>query len=246
MCYLSPDGRADGAELRLRRDRHGAGRGAGRAASRAARRHGIGNFWADLDPRARSTCCCRSRSCCALCSWSGRACRRTSAPTSTATTLEGAEQTIAQGPVASAGRDQDAGHQRRRLLQRQLGAPVREPDAALQFRRRCVLIFADRCGARPTCSAAWSATSGRAGRSSPPWACCSWPASPSSMRPRAAGNPAARRARRRSSGRQHGGQGGALRHRRCRRCSRSITTAASCGAVNAMHDSFMPLGGMCR
>ena len=23
-----------------------------------------------------------------------------------------------------------------------------------------------------------------------------------------------------------------------------ITTAASCGAVNAMHDSFMPLGGM--
>ena len=28
------------------------------------------------------------------------------------------------------------------------------------------------------------------------------------------------------------------------RCSRSITTAASCGAVNAMHDSFTPLGGM--
>ena len=29
-----------------------------------------------------------------------------------------------------------------------------------------------------------------------------------------------------------------------RRCSRSITTAASCGAVNAMHDSFTALGGM--
>ena len=29
-----------------------------------------------------------------------------------------------------------------------------------------------------------------------------------------------------------------------RRCSPPITTAASCGAVNAMHDSFTPLGGM--
>ena len=29
-----------------------------------------------------------------------------------------------------------------------------------------------------------------------------------------------------------------------RRCSPSITTAASCGAVNAMHDSFTPLGGL--
>ena len=36
-----------------------------------------------------------------------------------ATTLEGATQTIAQGPVASQDRHQDAGHQRRRVLQRQ-------------------------------------------------------------------------------------------------------------------------------
>ena len=33
-----------------------------------------------------------------------------------------------------AGRDQDAGHQRRRLLQRQRGASVREPDRAQQLR----------------------------------------------------------------------------------------------------------------
>ncbi len=35
---------------------------------------------------------------------------------------------ITGGPVASPGGDQGARHQRRRLLQRQLGAPVREPD----------------------------------------------------------------------------------------------------------------------
>jgi K+-transporting ATPase ATPase A chain len=43
--------------------------------------------------------------------------------------------------------------------------------------------------------------------------------------------------------RQHGGQGGALRHRELRPL-RDITTAVSCGAVNAMHDSFTPLGGL--
>ena len=46
-------------------------------------------------------------------------------------------QSIADGPDRLAGGDQDARHQRRRLLQRQLGASVREPDAALQLRSRC-------------------------------------------------------------------------------------------------------------
>ena len=41
-----------------------------------------------------------------------------------ATTLEGAKQTIAQGPVASQESDQDPRHQRRRFLQRQFGASV--------------------------------------------------------------------------------------------------------------------------
>ena len=50
-----------------------------------------------------------------------------------ATTLEGARQTIATGPVASPGRDQDARHQRRRLLQRQRRASVREPDGDRQL-----------------------------------------------------------------------------------------------------------------
>jgi K+-transporting ATPase ATPase A chain len=45
-----------------------------------------------------------------------------------------------------------------------------------------------------------------------------------------------------AAGRQHGRQGSALRHRR-HGLFAAITTAASCGAVNAMHDSFTPLGG---
>ena len=51
-----------------------------------------------------------------------------------ATTLEGAKQTIALGPGRLADRDKDARHQRRRLLQRQCGASVREPDGAVELR----------------------------------------------------------------------------------------------------------------
>ena len=40
-------------------------------------------------------------------------------------------------PRRVADRDQAARHQRRRLLQRQLGAPVREPDAAVELPRDC-------------------------------------------------------------------------------------------------------------
>ncbi len=43
------------------------------------------------------------------------------------------EQTHPAGPDGLAGGDQNAGHQRRRLYQRQRRASVREPDAALQL-----------------------------------------------------------------------------------------------------------------
>ena len=59
----------------------------------------VGNFWVDLT-RARSTSCCRSRSSSALVFvWQGMP-QNLGAYTE-ATTLEGAKQTIAQGPVAS-------------------------------------------------------------------------------------------------------------------------------------------------
>ncbi len=44
--------------------------------------------------------------------------------------------------------------------------------------------------------------------------------------------------------RQHGGQGGPLRHRRLRPSGRTPTTDASNGSVNSMHDSYTPLGGL--
>ena len=44
--------------------------------------------------------------------------------------------------------------------------------------------------------------------------------------------------------RQHGRQGSSLRHRQQFALFATITTDASCGAVNGMHDSFTPLGGM--
>ena len=46
-------------------------------------------------------------------------------------------QSLADGPGRLAGCDQDARHQRRRLLQRQLRASVREPDAAHELPARC-------------------------------------------------------------------------------------------------------------
>ena len=54
---------------------------------------------------------------------------------STSHTLTGGSQTLALGPGGLADRDQAARHQRRRLLQRQLGLPVREPDRLLELRR---------------------------------------------------------------------------------------------------------------
>ena len=57
-------------------------------------------------------------------------------PTQIVTTLEGAVQTHrASGPIASQEMDQGAGQQRRRVPQRELGAPVREPHRAHELAR---------------------------------------------------------------------------------------------------------------
>ncbi len=54
-----------------------------------------------------------------------------------ATTLEGANQVLARGPVASQDGDQAAEWRRRWLLQCQLGASVRKPDGADRLCSRC-------------------------------------------------------------------------------------------------------------
>ena len=69
-------------------------------------------------------------------------------------------------PCRQPGGDQGARHERRRLLQRQLLAPVREPDGVDELVRDlpAAVRSASRC---PGPSAGWSATSARAARSSP-------------------------------------------------------------------------------
>ena len=60
----------------------------------------------------------------------------------------------------------------------------------------------------------------------------------------AARQPVAHRARSRSLAGQYGRQGSPLRHRRCRSLFTAATSGTSTGAVNAMFDSFTPLGGL--
>ncbi len=93
----------------------------------------------------------------------------------------------------------------------------------------------------PTCSAAWSGTSARAGRSSPRWACCFLAGTAVTYWAEGAGNPLLNAL---------GLQGGNLEGKEIRfgipgsALFAVVTTAASCGAVNAMHDAFTALGGL--
>ena len=86
----------------------------------------LGNFWRTSTARA-STSCSRSRSCSRI-ALSSQGVPQTFDGAATATTIEGAEQTIARGPVASHDRDQAARDERRRLLQLELRGAVREPE----------------------------------------------------------------------------------------------------------------------
>ena len=151
-----------------------------------------------------------------------------------ATTLEGAKQTIAVGPVASQIAIKMLGTNGGGFFNANAAHPFENPTALSNF-VQMVSIFAHRRRRSPTCSAAWSATSARAGPSSPSWACCSSPASPSPTgRKRTATTPSPRM----------GLTGGNMEGKEVRfgivasALFAVITTAASCGAVNAMHDSL--------
>ena len=140
-----------------------------------------------------------------------------------------------------AGGDQGARHQRRRLLQRQLRPPLREPHAA-HGSLEMLLIF--------SISAALTYTFGVMVRDTRQgWALLAVMAAILVLGvfvaywSEAAGNPAFARLGVDPGGRQHGGQGGPLRYRQLRAVG-DFTTGTSCGAVNSMHDSFTPLGGL--
>ncbi len=136
------------------------------------------------------------------------------------TTVEGADAEDRPGPRRLAGGDQGAGDQRRRFLQRELRAPVREPDAGDQLRPGASHLR-DRRGpdehARPH-DRIRPPRLGRLRRHGRPVSggSCRSPPFPSSEATRST----RRRAWRRSVGggqrRQHGRQGGPLRDRRLR------------------------------
>ena len=121
-------------------------------------------------------------------------------------------------------------------LQRELGAPVREPTAFTNLVEMLGAAAASRSRS-PTRSGGWSATSGRAGRSSRRCSCSGSGRRRSPRTSRSSGNPQPQPRRR---GGEHGGQGGALRRARARRSSPPRRPARRPGAVNAAHDSFTP------
>ena len=159
---LQPDGRADGSELPLGGRRHRRRRRAHPRDHRAAAARAwatSGRTWS----APSCTCCCRSRSSVALVLVSqGVDPELRALP-------DGARDhrphaVDRDGPRRLAGGDQGARHQRRRLLQRQLRAPVREPDRVHQPRRDAARCWSSRprwC----SCTAGWSATAARATRS---------------------------------------------------------------------------------
>ena len=119
---------------------HGGAGGADPRAWRATTATTMGNFWVDL---TRSTLYILLPLSLAAGAGAGLAgCgadlrsvpdRDAVQPTTDADGKRSRSRLLAAGPGGLADRHQAAGHQRRRLLQRQLGASVREPDAALQF-----------------------------------------------------------------------------------------------------------------
>ena len=146
-----------------------------------------------------------------------------------------------------AGRHQAAGHQRRRLLQRQLGPSLREPHAAVATSWRCW----PSCypgGAVSTPSGAWWGHApglGAAGRDDHLFV-----AVLALDRVGGAGRQSRLAALGVDQAASDTSPAATWRARRCASASAdsalwaTATTAASNGSVNSMHDSFTPLGGL--
>ena len=167
-----PDGRADACRTSSRRRPAWPWRSPSSAASRARSTDTIGNFWVDMTRSVLYILLPLSIVLAIVLVSQGVV--QTFHDTQQATLLQATTdangaavttQQIAVGPGGLADGHQAARHQRRRLLQRQLGAPVREPHAVLQLRGAA--RHPAHPGRRsPTPSARWWATPGRAGRCS--------------------------------------------------------------------------------
>ena len=211
-----PDGRADGAELRLGRHRH---RGRRRADPRLRPRldAGASAISGSISPGSRSTCCCRSRAVLALV-LVAQGVPQTLAGAVDATTLEGARQTIAVGPVASQVAIKMLGTNGGGFFNANSAHPFENPTALANLLQMLVDLR-DRRGAHLRLRPHGRRRAPGLGDPRRDGRCCSSPASRVAYWAEAAGNPLVHALGDRR--RQHGGQGGPLRHRRCRRCSRS-------------------------
>ena len=138
------DVRARGAELRLGCGRHRRrGRAHPRARRAAARRRSATSGSTSTrvdDPRAPAARRRRSRSCS-----SARASSRTSRGFTDAHDRRGRDAVDPRRADREPGGDQGARHERRRPVQRELGAPVREPERLHEPRSRC-----GRCSRSPS------------------------------------------------------------------------------------------------
>ena len=166
----------------------------------------------------------------------------------TATTVEGGEQLIARGPAASQIAIKQLGTNGGGFYNSNSAVPFENPTAFTSF-LELLLDPADPGSRSSSCSAAWSARCGRRGRSSARCSRSSRSAVAIALPGRAARLAGAARlrrqphARRRLERREHGRQGGPLRHRRDRPLFAVGTTNASNGSVNGGHDALTAPGG---
>ena len=92
----------------------------------------VGNFWVDLTRATLYVLLPFAIVGTLILVWQGVP--QTLGPYIDATTLEGAKQTLSQGPAATQIAIKTARHQWRRLLEREFRLPLREPDGVAQFR----------------------------------------------------------------------------------------------------------------
>ena len=118
-------------------------------------------------PRHRSASCCRSRVVAAIVLIAGGVIQNFNGFTG-GHDARRRHAEPARRPGRLAGGDQGARHERRRVLQRELRAPVREPDRRGRTSSRSCSCSRSRSRCRAP-SAGWSATTARATRSSRPW-----------------------------------------------------------------------------
>ena len=199
-------------------------------------------FLGRSDPRRRSTSCCRSSIVVALV-FVALGVPQTLAGSVDATTLEGAKQTISLGPVASQEAIKELGTNGGGFFNANSAHPFENPSAWSNMLEIWALLL-DPGRVRARLRPRWSATCARAARSSSPWAILLVVGVGVVYWAEASGNPLLTALGVDPSLGQHGGQGGPLRPGDVAPCSPTATTGTSTGAVNAMHDSLTPLGGL--